>query len=194
MLLEPYTATYSRTLLEAAQDRATEDDGVLEAVRDDVELLLALFESAPRLQLLLESPRVQESEKLGVVKAALEGRCVDILYRFVRLVVDKGRAEGLREILAQFLVDHDRAIGRVRVNVTTAVPLGEAQTAGLQGTLEKKLDKTVVLENQVDEEILGGMVVRFEGMVADASLKKSLDRFGADMMSLRLGSELVHED
>ena len=155
MLLEPYTATYSRTLLEAAQDRATEDDGVLEAVRDDVELLLALFESAPRLQLLLESPRVQESE---------------------------------------FLVDHDRAIGRVRVNVTTAVPLGEAQTAGLQGTLEKKLDKTVVLENQVDEEILGGMVVRFEGMVADASLKKSLDRFGADMMSLRLGSELVHED
>ena len=46
----------------------------------------------------------------------------------------------------------------------------------------------------LDGAILGGMVVRFSGMVADSSLRPAINSIGARMLSQKLGSELVHED
>ena len=117
MTFEPYLAPYARTLLEVAQEK-----GELDVVRQEVEALLGIFAAEPRLQLLLESPRVEEHEKLGVVDAVFAGKCNETLYRFLRLVVDKGRSEGLRDMLDLFLAEHDRLSGRVNVEVTTAVP------------------------------------------------------------------------
>ena len=46
----------------------------------------------------------------------------------------------------------------------------------------------------MDKDILGGFVIRYDGMVADASLKTALDEIGAHMLSPKFGSELIHEN
>lgn len=188
MKADTFVMTYARTLLELADDKGQLDD-----VREEVDLLISMG-SDPRLGLFLESPRIEKSEKMRVLETVLKGRTTDTLYKFILLTVRNGRSAGLREILEMFKVLHDEKIGLVTVDVTTAVPLSGELQSELKQTLEKKLDKTVELRPSVDEEILGGMVARFSGMVADSSLKTALDQMEDRMLSLKLGSELVHED
>lgn len=46
----------------------------------------------------------------------------------------------------------------------------------LKGILEKSLKQEVLLESKVDPEILGGLVVRVQDRVFNASLKGELER------------------
>jgi F0F1-type ATP synthase delta subunit len=78
--------------------------------------------------------------------------------------------------------------------VTTAVPLAEPESEELRQKLEKSLKKRIVLEKLVDKEILGGFVIRYGGMVADASLKTALEEISARMLYPKFGSELIHEN
>ena len=188
MKADTFVVTYARTLLEFAEEK-----GQLDEVRQEVDFLIGM-DSDPRLGLFLESPRIERNEKQRVLEAALKGRTSESLYKFIVLVVRNGRSAGLREILEMFRALHDEKIGLVSVDVTTAVPLSESLQSQLRETLEAKLSKTVELNPKVDEEILGGMIVRFSGMVADSSLKTALDEIEDKMLSLKLGSELVHED
>jgi F0F1-type ATP synthase delta subunit len=64
----------------------------------------------------------------------------------------------------------------------------------LRQRLARSLERQrVVLERRVDAGILGGFVLRYDGMVADASLKTALDAIEARMLEPQLGSELIHE-
>ena len=159
MKADTFVVTYARTLLEVADEKGQLDD-----VREEADFLIGL-ESDPRLRLFLESPRIEKNEKLRVLEAALKGKTTDTLYKFILLTVRNGRSAGLRDILEMFGVLHDEKRGLVTADVTTAVPLSDKLESQLKQALEKKLDKTVELRPTVDEEILGGMVVRFSGMV-----------------------------
>ncbi len=189
MKADSFIVTYARTLLEVAEEK-----GDLDGVREEAEFFTHFLDTDPRLRVFLESPRIGRDEKLNVLETVLSGRTTGTLYKFVLLVVKNGRAANLEEIFETFLDLHDEKIGLVKAEVTTAVPLSDELQSELRDALENKLDKTVQLKPAVDEEILGGMVVRFSGMVADSSLKTALDRMTSSMLSLKLGSELVHED
>jgi F0F1-type ATP synthase delta subunit len=64
----------------------------------------------------------------------------------------------------------------------------------LAKTLQDKLRKKITVENKVKPEILGGLIVRYEGMVADGSLLSALEKVAAGMKTLKFGSQLVHEN
>lgn len=188
MNADTFVVTYARTLLEYAEEK-----GDLDAVREEAELLLAL-EADARLGLFLESPRIEKGEKRKLLETVLRGKISDTMLRFLLLAVKNGRSASVRSMLETFIELHNEKIGLVQVDVRTAVALSTELESQLKETLEKKLEKTVALRPTVDEEILGGMVVRFSGMVADSSLKTALDSIADSMLSLKLGSELVHED
>ena len=189
MKAESYVVTYARTLLEFADEQ-----GDLEAVREEAEVLSNFESREPRLQIFLENPRVEEADKLSVIDTVFKGKISDTLYKFVILVVRNERSAGLVDILEHLCDLHDEKIGLVKVHVTTATELTDELRSRLQNTLAKRLGKTIELRSDVDGAILGGMVVRFSGMVADSSLRTAINSIGARMLSQKLGSELVHED
>jgi F-type H+-transporting ATPase subunit delta len=113
---------------------------------------------------------------------------------FLLLVMRKGRQLFLRRMLADYCVLHDERMGLVRAKATTAVPLGSESLEALRAVLQAKLGKTVQLDNAVDEGILGGLIVRYGGMVADGSLGTALVRIESRTRDLKFGSEFVHEN
>ena len=50
------------------------------------------------------------------------------------------------------------------------------------------------MNNKVDPEMLGGIIVRYEGMVADGSLRTALKGLSSRMLSPKFESELIHEN
>jgi len=70
----------------------------------------------------------------------------------------------------------DERLGRVRAEVTAAVPLDEGVGSRLARRLAAVAGKQVVLETTVDPGLLGGMVARIQGTVYDGSLRAQLAR------------------
>ena len=189
MLIEKIPALYGRALLEAADDA-----GVLDEVAEEVSFFGNLLAGDADLALFVESPRIESAQKRGVFERSLRGKGTDIFVNFLLLLVDKGREAELKAILAAFRAFHDEHIGLVRVEVVSAESFKAENVENLSAAISASLGKDVVVNNKVDPEMLGGIIVRYEGMVADGSLKTALKELRSELLSPKFESELVHEN
>jgi len=106
---------------------------------------------------------------------------------------DLERAE-LEAILAAFGAFHDEHVGLVRAEVVSVEQLAEEEIDRLAAAIGASIDKQVIVSNKVDPEMLGGVIVRYQGMVADGSLRTALKELRSEMLSPKFESELVHEN
>lgn len=186
---ETLAVVYARALLELAQEGRE-----LEEVREEVVALRDILRREHDLRIFIESPRIGRDEKSEACERALRGKLSDRVLNFLLLVIRKGREVVFFDILESFIRLYDKVVGVVRADVTTASELDESHLEGIRSHLAGALQQTVVLEAHVDEDILGGFVVRFDGLVADASLRTTLEGMKDRMLTVKFGSDLIHED
>ncbi|MEC8934482.1 MAG: F0F1 ATP synthase subunit delta, partial [Planctomycetota bacterium] len=96
--------------------------------------------------------------------------------------------------LSAFGAFHDEHIGLVRVEVVSAEAFVDENIEKLSAAISGRLGKEVVVNNKVDPELIGGVIVRYEGMVADGSLRTALKELRSEMLSPKFESELIHEN
>lgn len=100
--------------------------------------------------------------------------------------MDKGRFENIFEIYDVFKGLYNEQKNLVEARVFTVVPLDEVHRVALEKNLAKRFNKKVILENVIDESILGGAVVYIGDQVIDGSIKNQLNQMKTQMNSLRL--------
>ena len=100
----------------------------------------------------------------------------------------------MEAILAAFGAFHDEHVGLVRAEVVSVEQLAEEETDKLAAAIGASIDKQVIVSNKVDPEMIGGVIVRYQGMVADGSLRTALKELRSEMLSPKFESELVHEN
>jgi F-type H+-transporting ATPase subunit delta len=189
MKTETIARVYARALFELAVEKDQ-----LDKVHEEVLFLRKLLAEQPLVGVFVESPNIETAEKQKVLSQAFRGKLSDVLVNFILVVVRRSRQLHLREMLQEFESLHNERIGLVHAKAISAVALSPESYQQLQQGLESKLKKQVRVENIVDPAILGGLVVRFDGMVADGSVKTALKGIEARMQEVKFGSEFVHED
>jgi F-type H+-transporting ATPase subunit delta len=70
----------------------------------------------------------------------------------------------------------NEAKGRVEAKVVLATPLEPKQRDQLVAALRAISGKEVLLREEADPELIGGLVVELEGRVYDGSVRMHLDR------------------
>ncbi|MGQ9589378.1 MAG: ATP synthase F1 subunit delta [Planctomycetota bacterium] len=180
---------YAEALLELAASRDR-----LELVAEHVAALAELFAKEPDLRTFLESPNVDFADKAAVFESALRGKIADEVLDFLLLVLRRGRQLFFARMLEEFRELHRKRAGVVRARAITAVAQPPEILEELRVALERALGGRVLLESAVDAAILGGFVVRFDGMVIDGSLRRDLERLEEAMRGLKFGRELFHEN
>jgi F-type H+-transporting ATPase subunit delta len=164
--------SYAKAIFELARERHETN-----VVGHDLGAVIDVVTSDPALVQFLGRPGVAASAKRAVADEIAQRLGVSQLVRdFVALVADHGRGEQLPDIANAFrdLVDADA--GRVRARVRSAVALNDEERATLAARLGAALGKTVVVEDRVDTQLLGGLVAEVGSLVADASLDGQLAR------------------
>jgi F-type H+-transporting ATPase subunit delta len=98
----------------------------------------------------------------------------DFAANFLKLVVQKKRADILPEIATEFqgLVDADQNVSRGTV-ISASEISGELQ-GKVQSTLEHITGKKVILTTEIDPSIIGGIVAKVGDLVMDGSIKTQL--------------------
>jgi F-type H+-transporting ATPase subunit delta len=132
--------------------------------------------ASPVLAGLLSSPVFLPEEKRHVLLKLLDRLSAGaILRNFCMLLADKNRLTLLKDIAAVYANMLDEKIGTLRGAMTTAVPLPAGKQDSIKTHLEKISGKRIVLDFNVDEEILGGLILRVEDRVLDGSLKAQIN-------------------
>ena len=94
---------------------------------------------------------------------------------FLKLLIENGRVDVLPEIAERFEALKAEVENSVDVVVTSATALSEAQQQAIVAALAKKLGREVRLETKIDENLIGGAVIRAGDVVIDGSLRARLD-------------------
>ena len=167
MIRDVAARRYAEAAYLLAHERGNE-----EAWSAGLDAMAALF-GDERAQTLFESTRVPPSQKLGLVERALAG--VDpLVLNLARLLARRRRTSLGPQIAEAFqeLIDQEKGISHAIV--TSAVPLSADDKRAVERKLREITRGDVTLDSEVDEGILGGLVVRIGDRLIDGSTRSRL--------------------
>jgi F-type H+-transporting ATPase subunit delta len=146
---------------------------------EDIRSLLSLLKESEELRLFLSSPLVKPGDKKAVIDRIAGDEMHPMMRNFLRLLVDKGRILFVEGIGQRYLTELRELNQTVLAEVTSAVPLSEAQ----QQTVREKVKamtnaREVEIETKIDSDLIGGVIIKVGSRVIDASLRGQLRRLG----------------
>ena len=149
---------------------------------EELAAVAAAFED-PRLRAVVLNPAVDAGARRKVVAGVVDGIGLSPrVGNLVRLLADRDRLILLSQISQAYDDLVDAELGRSRVRIRSAAPLGPAEKAEL-AELAKRLvgAKDVVVTTDVDPELLGGVILDAGGTVWDGSVRTQLARIAKEM-------------
>jgi F-type H+-transporting ATPase subunit delta len=170
--------TYAEALLDAA-DKQGQTDAVLEELNS---LVYDGFPASSQLEPFFHSRAIGRDKKKEVIAKIFRGRTSDIFSNFLFVLNAHDRLDLLRPILIEARLLHEKRTNKVRVQVSTATPLPGDQRDRLIAQLRESLKKEPVLQETVDPNLLGGLVVRVGDWLHDASVQTRLETLKNQLM------------
>lgn len=170
--LEPAAKLYARALFSLATEQGTQDK-----LYSDLQEFSSFLKENQDLSDVLNGQVFLLQERESVLNTVAEKTQLNpLIARLAGLLVARNRLTLLSAIEWEYRKLLDSSQGLVRGTVTTVEALSDAERQDLEKTFSKKLGKKVVLEQQTEKEILGGLVVSVQGRTFDGSLKTTLRR------------------
>ncbi len=101
---------------------------------------------------------------------------------FLRILLRNGRLTELKHINDRFETVLQERSGIVSAKITSARPLGDDEKRQLQSNLEKMTGKSLDLNFDINQELIGGVVTTIGSTVYDGSVKTQLENLKAQMI------------
>ena len=166
------SSRYAKALLSFA-----DSTGEADRVCEEAHAIEGAIVDAPGMAQMLTDPSgITREQKMDMFRAAVAPRALSsTMEKFLELVMSNRREGDLRFILHTFAVMYYRERGVKFATLTTAMSPPPRLAERLRVALEKKFQCKVVLDEKVDPSIIGGMVVRIDDILLDASVSAQLD-------------------
>ena len=101
----------------------------------------------------------------------------------IKVMAENGRLPVLPAVVDLFAEMHAEYSKEISVDVTSAVELVAEQVDKLSAALEKRLERKVNLNCSVDENVVGGLVIKAGDIVIDSTVRGKLDRLSDTLQS-----------
>lgn len=161
---------YAKAILAVAEEQHS-----LDQTADALRLLQALT-ADPEIAHGLANPLLSSTARRGLARSIAEQfKLQPMMRNFLGLLADHGRLGALPVIAAEYQKLLDTKLGRVRATITSAAPLTAEQADAIIAALARQTQRTVLAEQRVDANLLGGVVVDIEGKIYDGSLRTQLE-------------------
>jgi len=154
------------------------ESGKLDKLVDELGDVVGVFNELPKFRLAMESPRIDFADKAAMLDKAFGGKkgCSKGMLNFLKMVAQRDRFDCLNAIHSSTISAHDEMAGRVKATLTTASEVSKSVQDSVAEKLSGILGKEVNLSCVVDEDIIGGMVVRVGDTVYDGSVVNQLQQ------------------
>lgn len=162
---------YARALFELALEGKA-----LDKVAKDLVTIQGFIDKSQDFKRLVTSPVFTAEEQQRSVAAVLaKARIKGLTANFIGLVAENRRLfalEGMIKAYNSLLADHR---GEISAEITSAQKLTVKQVKDLKASLKSVVGRDVNLETNIDESLLGGLIVKVGSRMVDNSLRSKLD-------------------
>jgi F-type H+-transporting ATPase subunit delta len=152
----------------------------------DLQAIREYVETDDTFLAFIRAPQIPDADKEAVIKLAYFDRVSRPVYEFLALLNRKRRLPHIVEIVDFYEQLYLEAIGVIKAQITTAVPLPSESLATLIGKLQGLTGKTVRADAEVDPAIIGGVIVVLHNQVIDQSLRYQLQLLKERLLALKV--------
>ena len=173
----PIAHRYAKALLKLVQETGAGEKVYSQACV----LVLRMQEIRQLSDVIQKHPEVTLEQKLQLLSSAAGEPLEGDLVRFLRLVNENKRIEHLLRMLSSFL-DQYRACCGIKVGrLVSARPVPQLK-ASLEAIMQRQTGATVLLEESVDEKLIGGFVLQVNDLRMDASVAAQLQMLRRELI------------
>ena len=140
---------------------------------EQLALLSSLIEHA-ELRTILQNPGLSDAAQASLLIDIVHEKLSEPVKNFVRVLADNERLLALpaiSELYDEYKAEAERVLD---VELVSAKPIDNAEQNQLKTALQTKLAQAVNMTTNIDESLIGGVVVRAGDIVIDGSVKGRL--------------------
>ena len=169
---------YARAMFQVAQE-----NNALAEVSASLAMARQLM-SDGRVARYLANPALTDEERLAFLtdlfrtaegEESVFGGRSDHGVNTLKLLLEYGRVAALPEMADHYEALKAEVENTVDVTVTSAAPLSSEQQQAIVSALKERLGRNVSLATKIDENLIGGAVIRAGDVVIDGSVRARLE-------------------
>jgi F-type H+-transporting ATPase subunit delta len=160
----------------------TIEQGVFEQAFNDMKYILQVCGMEHELVVFLKSPVIKTDKKLAVLKELFNGKINKVTEAYIQLITNKKREKYLVEIAEEFLNQYKQKKNILTAIITSASGLDDAARKTVISLVKGNGTSEVVLQEHIDKNIIGGVIVRVGDRQVDASVSRKLSKLQRSFM------------
>ena len=163
------TIRYAKALLQLSIEQNT-----LEESYYDMVLLDGICSQSKELSLLLKSPIVKTNHKLKIFDLIFTNKISKVSMSFVNIIIVKKR-ESLLQGIAKSFVNLYKTYNNIETaTITTAIKISDELKNKVISYIKTQTNNKVELKEVIDENIIGGAIIRMGDKQLDASISTEI--------------------
>ncbi|MEZ4778139.1 MAG: ATP synthase F1 subunit delta [Flavobacteriaceae bacterium] len=160
---------YAKAVLQEATEQ-----GNAQEVFADMQTILDTLTSSKELRVVLQSPVIKGEDKKEALLQIFSAQS-KTTHSLMEVLVSNHRIDQLANVALAYTTLYKEAQGVKTAKVITAVPLSESIEKQVLAKVEELTgSKSVTLENEIDETIIGGFILRVGDLQYNASIANQL--------------------
>ena len=165
----PTAITYAQSILELANDQKQ-----AEPIGQELASLKQILDENPAIREIFTNPSISGDERQQVLERAFRGNISPLLYNTMGVLNSHNRLGLLGQIAQAYDDLLDQQLGKIEVDLTVAQKLDADQLETARRQISQALGRDAVVHQYVDDNIIGGMIVRVGDKLIDASVRYQL--------------------
>jgi F-type H+-transporting ATPase subunit delta len=162
---------YSTSLFEVANSLQ-----LLDQIQADLNAVGELMSTSPQILHALANPTIPRQEIEDALRALAEKLGLQtVTTNFLCILAQRRRGNLIPEILEDFAGLVRAKHNQLQVDLTSRSPLNKNQLTKMEQALAAKTGKEILLNVNIDDSILGGIIVNYGSYKLDFSLKSKLN-------------------
>ena len=160
---------YAKSLISLSNEQ-----GVIDAVNNDMQLFSTVCSKNRELALLLSNPVIHGDKKLSILQQLFSQKMNKLTMSFFEIVIRKGREKYLLQIAREFITQYKFLKKILTAEIISAVGLDDKLRKQVYNLLRNESNSEVELTEKIDNKLIGGFILRIGDLQYDASVVSSL--------------------
>lgn len=154
------------------------DEGISNVVLEELQVLQKSFSEELGFLKLLAAANLSKDERCQILDDSFRGKVQPYVLNFLKILTEKGYARQFSQCCECYVNQYNEDHGILPVKAVTAIALTAEQAEKLTKKLSGITGKTVMIENQVDADCIGGVRLDFDGKRLDDTVAHRLEAIG----------------
>lgn len=160
---------YAQALLELATEQQQEA-----AVEKNMLHIHQIIDDTNDFRVFLKSPLIKEDKKKEIVDAIFGKSVAELTLNFLHLIIENHREAELKSICSAYVDLYKKQQNILVAELTSATALDDTTRNTLVDKIKTIHNGEIELIESVDEELMGGFVLRIDDRQLDATIARQL--------------------